>query len=694
MIRLLIFILTSMVGIAQAAPAATTVVFPMLQLTGRANNAPFTVRLDGSVMLSGTNIVYSRPITINPVGGVAKTNLIPGNYILEIDGKPLRMPVPASDQELNAAELITSGATVSAVAPTFPTRAEVQAAANLAIATAKTNSGQRVYNVQSYGAFGDGVTDDSAAILAAWTDWTNAPRGGVLYFPSGMYRDTNRYRINVKVNPGHPGNPEPQWVIRGDGSGGTQWQSTTETGGAFIEFSQIPVQISGITVWNSAANRTEKNGTIVVGNAGTHLLSDVGLVGWNVGFDGNGSAGGKVHGLSVMECGVGIRVSGYCDGWTVDMNARRCWIAGAEIGGTNTLSLVRYARGINLHIFGINNAVTAVVGPSAAVRVTGYAERSTNGVIHIGHPSWMGQTDMDGEITGVRINMSGLQYDGQPGIVLNTAPNSLTVENCSGLYGSGRSEIESMTAACDAAPIHLENNYGIRFRKSTGEILVCSSKTTMLNWNQAWIGYGFMLFSETWGVNSPKNFRVGQIPWDGDQGRPQIAIYGRVSAANSAILHYGGNSGPNGKPYNGHQFWLGDPSQSGSGTNVFSILPNGAWGNGYGITNILQLINTNNVSAGSFSLLDPLQFIDRTANLNITGYSGKRTGYGGRGLALVRNSGASAITVSWPAGTIVINVANGQTNNTCTVAPGTIARFEYLHQIDVVTNIIFTPQGW
>lgn len=605
--------------------------------------------------------------------------------------------------EVNTGEgisLAQATAAAEAVVETNTTavRAEIYSASNAAVALAvsmsKTNAGQRVYNVQSYGASGDGVTDDSAAILAAWTAWTNAPRGGVLYFPAGMYRDSNRYRINVKTNPGHPGNPEPQWVIRGDGSGGTQWQSTTETGGAFIEFSQIPVQISGITVWNSAANRTEKNGTIVVGNAGTHLLSDVGLVGWNVGFDGNGSAGGHVSGLSVLECGVGLRVSGYCDGWTVNMNARKCWVTGAEIGGTNALSAVRYARGVNLHIFGINNAITAVIGPSSAVTVTGYAERSTNGVVHIGHPAWMGQGGWDGEVTGAKINMSGLQYDDQPGIVLNYAPNSMTIENCSGLYGTGRSEVESMTAACDAAPIKFDNNYGIRFKKSTGEILVCSAKTTGLNWNLSMIGYGFSLFSETWGADSPKNFRLGQIPYDGDQLKPQVALFGQITATNSAVMHYGGNSGPNGKPYNGHRFWLGDPSVSGNGTNALSILSSGMWGNAYGLTNMLGLLNTNNVSAGSFSLLDHVQFIDRTANLNITGFSGKRTGYASRVIMFARNSAASQINVTWPAGTSVVNLGTGSTNTTCSIWPGTIGTFFIQHQIDVVTNVLFIPYGW
>lgn len=48
-----------------------------------------------------------------------------------------------------------------------------------------------VINVRMFGAVGDGKADDSAAIRAAWNAWTNLPCGGVLYFPSGVYKDAN-----------------------------------------------------------------------------------------------------------------------------------------------------------------------------------------------------------------------------------------------------------------------------------------------------------------------------------------------------------------------------------------------------------------------------------------------------------------------------------------------------------------------
>jgi len=44
-----------------------------------------------------------------------------------------------------------------------------------------------IYNVLDYGATGDGTTDDTAAIQAAWNAAMAATYGGVVYFPAGTY---------------------------------------------------------------------------------------------------------------------------------------------------------------------------------------------------------------------------------------------------------------------------------------------------------------------------------------------------------------------------------------------------------------------------------------------------------------------------------------------------------------------------
>lgn len=49
----------------------------------------------------------------------------------------------------------------------------------------------RMVNVRDYGATGNGVSDDTAAISNAWTFWTT--NGGTLYFPAGVYRDSGTH---------------------------------------------------------------------------------------------------------------------------------------------------------------------------------------------------------------------------------------------------------------------------------------------------------------------------------------------------------------------------------------------------------------------------------------------------------------------------------------------------------------------
>jgi parallel beta-helix repeat protein len=55
--------------------------------------------------------------------------------------------------------------------------------------TSKVSKGDLVFNVKDYGALGDGTTDDSTAIAAAWTALT-ANAGGTLLFTAGKYVTT------------------------------------------------------------------------------------------------------------------------------------------------------------------------------------------------------------------------------------------------------------------------------------------------------------------------------------------------------------------------------------------------------------------------------------------------------------------------------------------------------------------------
>jgi hypothetical protein len=58
-----------------------------------------------------------------------------------------------------------------------------------------------VYNVKTYGATGDGVTDDTASINTALSALAlTGTRGGSLYFPAGTYKFTSRLQIGVSAS--------------------------------------------------------------------------------------------------------------------------------------------------------------------------------------------------------------------------------------------------------------------------------------------------------------------------------------------------------------------------------------------------------------------------------------------------------------------------------------------------------------
>lgn len=73
-----------------------------------------------------------------------------------------------------------------------------------------------VHNVRSYGALGNGTTDDTAAIQAAIDDCTttsgNVLRGGIVYFPKGRYRITSTLLLR-------------RWGGTLQGAGWSNWQS-------------------------------------------------------------------------------------------------------------------------------------------------------------------------------------------------------------------------------------------------------------------------------------------------------------------------------------------------------------------------------------------------------------------------------------------------------------------------------------
>lgn len=78
-------------------------------------------------------------------------------------------------------------------------------------------------NVKEFGAIGDSVTDDTAAINAALASLQRPSyeRGGILYFPAGHYRCASTLAITSWNAPQQDGSALHNIIVRGDGPGCT-----------------------------------------------------------------------------------------------------------------------------------------------------------------------------------------------------------------------------------------------------------------------------------------------------------------------------------------------------------------------------------------------------------------------------------------------------------------------------------------
>jgi hypothetical protein len=186
-------------------------------------------------------------------------------------------------------------------------------------------------NVKAYGAVGDGVTDDTAAIYSAidFLQQNTQSRGGVLYFPVGQYKCSSPLSFAAYVPPNEGG--VHNIIIRGDGP-----QCTT------IDFTAAGSGDPGIT-FNAGAqfgiediliNGAPGNG-VVIGNG-----NSVGADGYcafftirnvrvqNCGINGflfiNAYMGTMSDCWSAANAGIGFLFAGYHT--SIDVN--RCYASG------------------------------------------------------------------------------------------------------------------------------------------------------------------------------------------------------------------------------------------------------------------------------------------------------------------------------------------------------------------------------
>lgn len=91
-------------------------------------------------------------------------------------------------------------------------------------------SGVSLVNVKSFGAVGDGVNDDTAALQNAINFGFNA--GINVYIPFGIYKTTAMLTVGALAS---PGNVRSGWKLYGDGPGGNTFQTEPGAPGSCIQ---------------------------------------------------------------------------------------------------------------------------------------------------------------------------------------------------------------------------------------------------------------------------------------------------------------------------------------------------------------------------------------------------------------------------------------------------------------------------
>jgi hypothetical protein len=197
-----------------------------------APNTPVTVKNSPSGTLATLYTDETKALTaVNPTSTDSKGNLAfyaePGRYSLEVAGAqdPIPIVVPGHPLDPDALHGHTQ-ADITGLTTALSTKVETT---DVRLAT--------VVNVKSYGAVGDGVTNDQPAIGSAFNA---TPTGGVLFIPAGTYLMNTRLIVSKAI------------TIQGAGKGAT----TLLIAGAAFQVGASGVTVRDLNILGSAGVQT------------------------------------------------------------------------------------------------------------------------------------------------------------------------------------------------------------------------------------------------------------------------------------------------------------------------------------------------------------------------------------------------------------------------------------------------------
>lgn len=285
----------------------------------------------------------------------------------------------------------------------------------LANSSSTTQWGQEMYDVKAFGAVGDGTTDDSAAIQAAF-DAAHANVGGIVFIPQGIFKIT----VPITVYPF-----QQVWGTGPNSSVIKQFTASTAGlvlhDGQYNTFRDFSIITNGgahtagaglLLDWISNGNveQIQLMNLLITGffigvdseTLITSSINDVECYGCNTGFNfRNGGTSTLIQGTYANVCGVGYKLDGIVyfsfNGTACDASGTAYWLnncsgisfsgCGCEGGNHGTAP----ADGRGWYITASNNiglyscwnytnpSYAIIITGSSAIQIIGFTENSPTG---------------------------------------------------------------------------------------------------------------------------------------------------------------------------------------------------------------------------------------------------------------------------------------------------------------------------
>lgn len=358
----------------------------------------WAVWLGEPIIWNITLVVSNGGVVIDTTGVSASPNLVP------VSGEPVSSPASLDDDLLNLAwsdtqrlrwlgtwssstayvanDVVSSGG-LDYICLTGNTNEEPPGADWVALA-GSGGSGLPWFNVKTYGAVGNGSTDDTTAITTAIAAIPSG--GGVLYFPAGIYKTSGGFTL------AHP------TMVRGDGSAGGDGSTgaistiqCTSTTAALFTVSAYAATFADLSLY-CTVTPTAGAGITVAGTTLTQSVryERISVHGFYVNVDSQVGAFWSMHTCNLVGpvlYGVHIRN-------TINVDAGDWSISGCTfLTDAYNATAAIYIESSGGGRISDCKIVNAISGPAVYAKGIYRVSSATTGVFHINNCSIEGMTD-------------------------------------------------------------------------------------------------------------------------------------------------------------------------------------------------------------------------------------------------------------------------------------------------------------